>query len=89
VGVRRTVAAAALATSLALATGGPARAAPDAALGPGHARYDIAARWHAHTGVLDGVERVAFQNTRRGAIRGVWLRLWRTASGPARTRGSR
>ncbi|TMK67631.1 MAG: M1 family metallopeptidase [Actinobacteria bacterium] len=48
----------------------------EAARGPGHARYDLALRWHSSHDVLDGVEHVGFENTHPGKLRSVWLRLW-------------
>ncbi|TML36067.1 MAG: M1 family metallopeptidase [Actinobacteria bacterium] len=48
----------------------------DQKLGPGHARYEVALRWHASRWTLDGSERISFENTRSHTIRAVWLRLW-------------
>src|SRR5437763_12431864 len=47
-----------------------------AARGPGHARYDLALRWHSASDVLDGTEHLSFENTRAGKLGSVWLRLW-------------
>ena len=72
----RKPATAALAACLTIAMAQPAGAAAAERRGPGNASYDIAMRWHADSAVLDGVERVEFENTRASKVGAVWLRLW-------------
>jgi hypothetical protein len=74
--VRRSSTAAAVAACLALAAAQAAGAAGAAPRGPAHAKYELALAWHDKSGVLDGTERLSFENARANAIHSVWLRLW-------------
>jgi hypothetical protein len=67
---------AAVVACLTFAGASPAAAATSKTRGPAHANYDLALAWHDKTAVLDGTERVSFENTRPNAIHSVWLRLW-------------
>src|SRR5256885_8948259 len=86
--MRRMLAIAVVCTGagLALAASWADASTKDRRHGPGHARYELSLRWQPKSFVLDGVERIGFENTRAGTVHSVWLRLWANGRGSCRHR---